>query len=260
MEREPIPCDIVAFAAHPDDVEMTCGGTLALSVQRGWRAGVVDFTRGELATLGTPERREEEALAAAEILGLACRVNLGLPDGGLRDTRELRETVVRLLRILRPRVVISPPDSDHHPDHMAVGEVLSRSVYLAGVPRYAPGEPPWRPHVLLYHANLYNIRPTLVVDITSVYDLRRRAIECYGSQLRREDPSQPATRVSHPAFLAALEGSCRHYGSLIGAEYGEGFFSKTPVPVSDLVALYSTPPWRHPDERERENQGAPKGA
>ncbi len=247
MLREPTPCDIVAFAAHPDDVEMTCGGTLALAARRGWKAGAFDFTRGELATLGTPERREEEALAAGRILGLACRLNLGLPDGGLRDTDDVRRAVVRLLRILRPRVVIAPPTTDHHPDHMAVGEILSRSVYLAGVPRYAPGEPPWRPRVLLYHANLYNIRPTVVVDIAEVYDLRRRAIECYASQLRREDPSQPATRISHPAFLAALEGTCRHYGSLIGTEYGEGFFAMAPIPVSDLVGLYSIVPWRDPN-------------
>lgn len=250
MEREPTPCDIVAFAAHPDDAEMTCGGTLALSARRGWRAGVVDFTRGELATLGTPKTREEEAVEASRILGLSCRLNLGLPDGSLRDGDDVRREVVRLIRILRPRVIIAPPLLDHHPDHMAVGEILERSVYLSGVARYAPGEPPWRPRALLQHTNLYRVSPALVVDITEVYDLRRRAIACYASQLRRKDPSEPATRISHPAFLAALEGTCRHYGSLVGAEYGEGFLSGVPIPVQDLVALFGAEPWRHPENGE----------
>ena len=118
--REPTECDIVAFMAHPDDAELQCGGTLALAVARGSRAAVVDFSRGELATRGTPEDRDREAEAAALELGLSCRINMGLPDGRLEDSLDTRKEVVRLLRLLRPKVVIAPALRDHHPDHLSL--------------------------------------------------------------------------------------------------------------------------------------------
>lgn len=244
---EPTPCDIVAFTAHPDDMELTCSGTLAVAARRGWRAGAVDFTRGELGTRGTPEIRAEEAACAARILGLASRVNLALPDGHLRDDDSTRKAVVRLLRRMRPRVVIAPPLEDHHPDHVAVGEVLARSVYLAGVRRYAPGEdPPWRPHVLLHYLGSQAAVPTLVVDTAEVYAIRTRAIACYRSQFFRDGSAEPPTRISHPDFLAAIEARCRYHGALIGAAFGEAYTSHGPVPAGDLVALYSKAPWEHP--------------
>src|SRR2546425_1204071 len=170
------PCDIVAFTAHPDDMELNCGGTLALSARQGWKTCAVDFTRGELSTRGDPETRATEAEAAAKVLGLACRLNLGLPDGHLHDTDENRKTVVHLLRSLRPRVVLAPPLWDHHPDHVAVGTLLSMSYYLAGVAKYLPGEEPWRPSGLLHYHGSRAAIPSIVVDITSVYESRREAI------------------------------------------------------------------------------------
>ena len=246
---EVTPCDIVAFTAHPDDAELTCGGTLALCARQGWSVGAVDFTRGELSTRGSPELRAEEARRAAGVLGLACRVNLDLPDGRLQDTDDGRRAVVRLLRAMRPKVVIAPPREDHHPDHMAVAEILARSFYLSGVARFQSGEgEPWRPHVLLHSMGSRAAAPSLVVDVTSVYDLRRKAIECYRSQFFREDAAGPSTRISHPGFLESLDGACRYYGSLIGVTYGEAFFLEGPVPVTDLVSQYSKVPWEHPRE------------
>ena len=240
------PCDIVAFTAHPDDMELTCGGTLAVCARQGWRAGAIDFTRGELSTRGTPEVRESEALCAARVLGLCLRMNLHVPDGHVRDTDEIRAAVVRILRQLRPKVVIAPPLEDHHPDHMAVAEILERSFYLAGVQRYAPGDEPWRPHVLLHYVGSRAVTPNLVVDVTSVYDLRRQAIQCYRSQFFQEGSTEPPTRISHPGFLEAVDGACRRHGALIGVPYGEAFTSALPVPVRDLVELYSRTPWEHP--------------
>jgi bacillithiol biosynthesis deacetylase BshB1 len=205
----------------------------------------VDFTRGELATRGTPETRDREATEAAEVLGLSSRINLRLPDGHLRDTDESRALVVSLLRKLRPRVVIVPPLRDHHPDHMAVGEVLSRSVYLAGVARYTPEDPPWRPHALLHTVGSLPAIPTLIVDVSDVYDVRQQAIRCYRSQFHQEDSAEPATRISHPDFLGAIDARCRRHGALIGVPFGEGFISEAPVPVSDLVNLYAKAPWDH---------------
>jgi bacillithiol biosynthesis deacetylase BshB1 len=240
------PCDIVAFTAHPDDMELTVSGTLALAVRQGWRAAAVDFSRGELSTRGTPELRDEEALEAAGILGLSCRYNLKLPDGHIRDTDEARKLVVRVLRQLRAKVVIAPPIQDHHPDHMAVAEIVSKSLYLAGVGKYEPLEKPWRPHVLLHYLGSLPAVPDLVVDITSVYEIRRQAILCHASQFHKEGTDEPPTRISHPDFLDAIEGTVRNYGRLIGAAYGEAYTCSLPVPVTDIVSLYSKPPWELP--------------
>jgi bacillithiol biosynthesis deacetylase BshB1 len=236
------PCDIVAFTAHPDDLELNASGTLALAVEEGWTAAAVDFTRGELSTRGTPEARAREAEAAARILGLSVRLNLGLPDGGLRDTDENRARVVRLLRRLRPRVVIAPPLLDHHADHMGVAEIVSRSVYLAGVEKYAPGEEPWRPRALLHYLGSRAAVPTLVVDVTRVYEKRLAAIHCFESQFFRAGSTERATRISHPRFLDAVDGAARRYGALIGCPYGEAYTSAEPVAVRDVVALFAAAP------------------
>ncbi len=241
------PCDIVAFTAHPDDVELNCAGTLALAVKSGRTAGVVDFCRGELGTRGTPEIRDAEAAAAAKALGLTCRINLELGDGHLRDNDETRRLVVEVLRRMRPRVVIAPPLVDHHPDHVAVGEILSRTVYLAGVAKYAPGGEPLRPHALLHYVGSQIVTPKIVVDVTPVWQERMDATLCFRSQFYREGSSEGSTRIAHPEFLSAIEGRARHFGSTIGATFGEAYTSPEPVPARDVVRLYSEEPWRPVD-------------
>ena len=236
------PCDIVAFTAHPDDMELNCSGTLALSVRAGWRAGAVDLTRGELSTRGTPERRAEEARKAAAEIGLTTRANLELPDGHLHDGDETRRAVVRVLRTMRPRVVVAPPLNDHHADHMAVAEIVTRSFYLAGVAKYDPGMEPWRPHALLYYLGSRADIPALVVDVTPTYTQRLAAIGCYASQFFKKDSTERRTRISHPDFLDAIDGTARRYGALIGVRYGEAFTSPEPLPIRDLVGLYSPTP------------------
>lgn len=242
------PCDIAAFCAHPDDMELNCGGTLALSEKQGWRTGAVDFTRGELSTRGTPEDRQKEAAAASGVLGLSCRVNLDLPDGHLQDTDENRKQVVRVLRLMRPRVVIAPPLQDHHADHAAVGTILSHSVYLSGVAKYLPGLEPWRPRALLHYLGSRPAIPAVVVDISSVFELRMEATRCYRSQFYQSDSSEAPTRISHPEFLQGIEGKARTFGAFIGVTFGEAYTTEEPVPVTDLVTLYSKEPWEHPQE------------
>ncbi len=241
------PCDIVAFVAHPDDAELNCGGTLAAAVRAGRRAAIVEFTRGELGSRGTPEIRAEEASKAGRVLGLSDRVNLGLPDGHLHDTDDSRRLVVEALRALRPAVVIAPPIRDHHPDHAAVGEVVARSFYLAGIVRYPGAGEPHRPHALLHYVGSQPDVPTIVQDITDVYETRTEALLCFASQLHREDSSEPATRIAHRDFLGAIEGRLRHFGSLIGVRYGEAFTSPAPVPTRDVGQLFALEPWRAED-------------
>ncbi len=255
----PVECDLVAFMAHPDDAELICGGTLALTAARGHRVGVVDFTRGELGSRGTPEIRASEAAAAARELGLACRINLGFPDGGLRDGDDERARVVELLRAMRPRVVMAMPREDHHPDHCAAGEIVARSVYLAGVEKYNPGLPAWRPHAVLNAITSRSTVPDLVVDVSPVMETRRRAVACFRSQFYQDDasPDAPKTRISHPEFMEWVEGGLRRFGFLIGAQFGEGFTSPTPLPVDDPVQQFEKMPWEFPiggnDARERDD-------
>jgi bacillithiol biosynthesis deacetylase BshB1 len=176
------------------------------------------------------------------VLGLECRVNLELPDAHLRDSDESRKLVVRLLRKMRPKVVIAPPLFDHHPDHMAAAEIIQRCFYLAGVEKYAAGDAPWRPHALIHYMGSGAVTPDLVVDISAVHDAKMEAIRCYRSQFYREDASERPTRISHPDFLPTIEGMSRRMGFLIGVAHGEGFTSSAPVPVSNPVALYTPAP------------------
>lgn len=243
-----VPCDIVAITAHPDDMEINCGGTLAVAVRQGWSAGAVELTRGELGTRGTPEIRDQEAADAARVLGLSCRLNLKLPDGHLHDGDEPRRLVVRVLRLLRPRVVIAPPLRDHHPDHIAVAEIVSRSMHLSGVAKFLPELEPWRPHVLLHYMSSRPAVPSLVVDISGVYETRERAMMCHRSQFYQEGSAERPTRIAHPEFPRAIEGRLRHFGAMIGATHGEAFTSEEPVPASNLVAMYTRKPWEQPQK------------
>ena len=238
------PCDLVVFAAHPDDAELTCGGLLLASRHQGWRTAVVEMTRGELGTRGTPEIRARECEEAAKILGLTVRTNLGLPDGGLRDTDEARRAVVRAIRSLRPRLVVAPPlRSDHHPDHIATGEILERSIYLAGIRKFVPDLEPFRPRALVhYMGTRLTGPPAFIVDVSPFMEDRRRAILCHASQVGPAAPDEPPTRIGHPEFLSAIEARLRHFGWMIGVSHGEAFTMETPVPVGDLVGLFGTEP------------------
>jgi|RhiMethySRZTD1v2_1073278.scaffolds.fasta_scaffold07522_5 bacillithiol biosynthesis deacetylase BshB1 len=241
-----VPCDIVAFSAHPDDMEICCGGTLALAARQGWKAGAVEFTRGELGTRGTPEIRSREADEAATVLGLACRLNLEQPDGHLHDTDDARKLVVRVLRRMRPRVVIAPPLRDHHADHIAVAQVVAHSMHLSTVAKYAPGLEPWRPSVLLHYVTSRSAVPSMVIDISSVYELRMQAMMCHRSQFYNPGSTERETRIAHPEFPKAVEGRLRHFGALIGVSHGEAYTIEEPVPVTDVVRLYSRTPWAPP--------------
>ncbi len=238
------PCDVLVFAAHPDDAELCCGGLLAKTARQGRRAAVVDLTRGELGSLGTPEIRAREAAAAADVLGLAERRNLELPDGAIRDTDDYRGLIVRAVRELRPRVVICPPLLDHHPDHMGVSQLVRQSFYLCGIGKYLPELAPWKPKALLYHFSSRVIPPQLVVDITAVFEQRMEAVRCYQSQFAAGQPKDFPLRIAAAGFLESIEATLKYYGSLIGVAYGEPYTSELPLPVDDLAGLFETEPWK----------------
>jgi len=237
------PFDIVVFSAHPDDAELCCGGLLLLAADQGRRTAVVDLTRGDLGSLGTPEIRDQEAADAAKVLRLTERRNLRIPDGHVRDTDENREHIVRAMRELRPSIVIVPPRDDHHPDHMGVAELVRQSFYLCSIRKYLPDLPPWRPKALLHHFGSRHQSPKFVVDISGVIDRRMEAVRCYRSQFESQQKGFPV-RIASKRFLDAIQANLAHYGSLIGVAYGEPYDSEVPLGVTDLVSLFSIEPWK----------------
>lgn len=230
--------DLLVLAPHPDDAELCCGGLLALAAQRGQRAGIADLTRGELASNGTPAIREREAAAAAEILGLSTRINLGLPDGGLRaDDPEQLDALVGALRTHKPALVLAPWTEARHPDHAATGRLARTATFLAGLVNHRPDlGAPFRPTRLLHYPMRVEVSPDLVVDTSATWETKRRAIACHASQLG----GKAATLISDPvAGGEAFAVRDRYWGASIGVAHGEPYVLGSPVPVSDPVAHFA---------------------
>lgn len=232
--------DVLVVAPHPDDAELSCGGWLALCGDRGQRAGVLDLSAGERATNGTVEVRAREAAAAAEVLGLARRSNLGLPDGGLNPWDDGQaHAVVRAIRSLRPALIVRPHTEDRHPDHGAAGQLVHRAVFLAGLARFEPAlGDPWRPTRVLVYPQRQEVRPDLVVDISAVVERKARAIACHASQV---GPGV-STLLNGSLGLEAWAVRDRYWGASIGVAHGEPYLLGGPVPVGDPVAHLASHP------------------
>jgi bacillithiol biosynthesis deacetylase BshB1 len=230
--------DLLVFAGHPDDAELAAGGLIAKMVKRGYRVGIVDMTRGELGTRGTPEVRARESAAADEVLGVALRDNLGLPDGHLTESIENRLAVVEAIRRRRPTLVAAPHVEDLHPDHAVTGRLVADSLYSTGFAKLETGSPPHRPNGLVHYMNHYPFEPTFVLDITDVWETRLEAVRCYASQLHSPGSTGPQTNISSPDFLRKLEARYRHYGSLVGVTFGEPYWTRDPLPLTDPVSCF----------------------
>jgi len=238
--------DVLAFGAHPDDVEIGCGGTVALLASRGLAVVIVDFTRGELGTRGTPAERAAEAAAAAQVLGASARLNLGLPDGFLpfcdpesgASARELAVArVVALLREHRPRLLLANYPSDAHPDHVIVGETVKQARYLAGLAKWRAGALRHRPDLVLQYFEHEQHAPSLVVDVSAVYETKVAAIRCHRSQLHDPARNEPQTALSRPDFLERRAARDRFFGAQAGVDYAEPFFTIGPPRIVDPMSL-----------------------
>ncbi len=232
------PIDLLAIAAHRDDVELTCAGTLVKAQRAGYRTGIVDLTAGETATLGDAETRAREAEQAATVMGVAERVNAGMPDAGIFNTQESRRTVVELIRQMRPRTVILPFPAGRHPDHRIASELCRDACYLAGLARYDASGEPHRPDKVLY-AQAYRedpVKPTFVVDVSGEFDTKMKAIHCYSSQF---DGAKAAGELfpTGQDLYELIRVQDAHYGSLIRCEYGEPFYTLETVRIDDVVAM-----------------------
>jgi len=233
-----MPVDLLAIAAHRDDVELTCAGTLLKAADQGYRTAILDLTAGETGTRGSAEVRGAEAMAAARILGVTERRNAGLADAHIANTDETRRLLVEQIRHFAPRVVILPFPVGRHPDHRLASELARDACYLSGLGRYdAPGAP-HRPHKILY-ALAYRedpVKPTFVVDITDQFERKMTAIRCYASQF---DGALSAGEIfpTGQDLYGLVETQCAHYGSLIRTRYGEPFFTDETVRIEDVVRL-----------------------
>jgi bacillithiol biosynthesis deacetylase BshB1 len=228
--------DLLAVAAHPDDVEQTCGGTLIKMAEAGYRTGVLDLTAADMGTRGTPELRLQEAETAAKIMLLAWRGNLGMPDARLENTLAARLSLAAEIRRLRPRVMIVPYWEARHPDHYRAGEMAYEACFLAGLRKLDPSSEPHRPFKLIYSSLYANVTPSFVVDISAQFDRRMEALLSYRSQYGAGGEASDV--FPEPGEIRErLAAVARFYGNLIGARYGEPFVVKETMRVDDVVAL-----------------------
>lgn len=231
--------DLLAIAAHPDDVELTCGGTLLKAAEHGYKTGILDLTAGEMGTRGTPETRVKESAAAARILRVAHRENLRLPDAHLEVNDKYKLALARRIRALQPRTVILPYWEGRHPDHYTAARLGYEGCFLAGLKQLPIEGEPFRPFKILYSTVYYReVRPTFVVDITRHFERRYRAILAYNSQFRPKTKDKkskvdiPLDRLHHEVNLIA-----RYYGNMAGVEYAEPFLVKEVMQVEDVVTM-----------------------
>ncbi|NND95638.1 MAG: bacillithiol biosynthesis deacetylase BshB1 [Flavobacteriales bacterium] len=232
--------DILAFAAHPDDVELAACGTLIKHIVQDKTCGIIDFTEGQLGSRGTPELRLKESARASEVLGLHFRENLGMEDGWFRADKEHILKVAQVIRKYRPDVVLANAVMDRHPDHGRGADLIREAVFFSGLQKAHTGGkqlPPWRPRVVLNYIQDRFIEPDIVVDITDFMDKKMEAIMAFSSQFYNPESEEPETPISSKEFIDYLHARARQFGRYIGVEFAEGFTVSKAVGVEDLTSL-----------------------
>ena len=234
--------DILAFGAHPDDVELGCSATIAKEVSLGKKVGIVDLTRGELGTRGSAELRDQEATKAAEILGVSVRENLGFADGFFVNDKEHQLEIIKMIRKYQPEIVLCNAVDDRHIDHPKGSQVVSDACFLSGLLKIeteldGEKQEKWRPKQVYHYIQWKNIEPDFVVDVTGFIDKKIASVMAYSSQFFDPKSSEPETPITSKNFTDSVEYRARDLGRLIGVDYAEGFTSERYVAVKDLSKL-----------------------
>jgi len=234
--------DLLVFAAHPDDAELACAGTVASAIALGKKVVFIDLTEGEMGTRGSVEQRRLESKASAEILALAARENLGLPDCRLENSQAHHLKLIEVIRKYRPKVVLCNALSDRHPDHGIAAALEKDACFLSGLAKIRSAingaeQAPWRPEKVYHYIQDQWLKPDFVVDISNFWDIKEKAILAYGSQFFNPKSTEPATYISNPTFLDFVKSRAREMGHFIGAEYGEGFQTANVPGVNNLFDL-----------------------
>jgi N-acetylglucosamine malate deacetylase 1 len=232
---------VLAFGAHPDDVEMGCGGTVLKLIQSGRSVGIIDLTIGEMGTRGSSEIRTMEAENAGKKLGISIREYLGLKDGMIGDSPQEISAVIRVLRKYQPDIVLASAMEDRHPDHGHAATLIEQACFFSGLKNYPifedKGHEPWRPRIIYHYIQDRYLEPDFIVDISSQYDKRKEAIDCYKSQFYKPGSKEDETYISSKIFQSYLEARAISMGHRIGVAYGEGFTGKRKIGVDDLGSL-----------------------
>lgn len=233
---------ILVFAAHPDDAELSCSGTILQQISLGHRVGVIDLTKGELGTRGSVETRAAEAKAAAEILKLSIRENLGLPDGAIANVPEQQLPIIEAIRAYQPDIVLCNAIEDRHPDHGNAAKLVSESCFLAGLQKIETKkdgaiQAAWRPKAVYHYIQDRWIEPDFIVDISAHWKEKEACILAYKSQFYDPNSKEPATYIASENFLKTVEARALELGKAIGAQYGEGFTAERFIGVRSLMDL-----------------------
>jgi len=235
--------DLVVMAAHPDDAEMSCGGTIASAIAQGKKVGIIDFTRGELGTRGTPEIRATESAAATKILHLSARENLGFRDGFFKNDEEHQMKLIAAIRRYQPEIVLANAIEDRHPDHSRGAALAVDACFYSGLRMIQTfdfdGKPQnaWRPKALYHYIQDRFIKPDLVVDISIFWDIKEASIRAYKSQFHDPNSTEPESYLTSPEFLEFLKARSQEMGHMIGSKYGEGYTKTKTIGIKDLFNL-----------------------
>ncbi len=234
--------DVLVMAAHPDDAELGCSGTIVKLTSQGKKVGIVDFTRGELGSRGTPEQRDVEAARSSEIMGLSARVNMGFRDGFFKNDEEHKLALIQQIRRYQPDVIIANAPTDRHSDHGRASSLAKEAWFLSGLIKIetsfeGKAQEPWRPTRIIYYIQDYLIMPDIVVDISDYYETKVKAIKAFESQFFNPEYDGPSTYISSNDYWHFLEARARDVGHLVGATYGVGFLSDIPVKIDTPLGL-----------------------
>ena len=229
--------DILAFGAHPDDVELGCGGTIAKQVNLGSKIGIVDLTRGELGTRGTAEIRDEEATLAAQILGVEFRHNMGFKDGFFQNNELHQMELVKIIRKYRPCIVLANAVNDRHPDHKKGSDLVSTACFLAGLPKVKTGQEAWRPDVVYHYIQFEEIEPNFVIDVSDFMSIKMDAVRAFSSQFFDASSKEPETIISSQGFLESVHYRAANLGRLSRVKFAEGFTTEKLLVSESLTYL-----------------------
>ena len=234
--------DVLAIGSHPDDVELGCSGTLIMEIKRGKKIGIIDLTQGELGTRGTIQTRYSESEVASKIMGISVRENLKMRDGFFQNDEAHQLQLISRLRKFRPEIVIGNILEDRHPDHGRGGALIYDACFLSGLRQIKTNDQgheqeQWRPKMLLHYIQDKFFEPDIILDVSEVWDQRMEAIRAYKTQFYDPNSKEPASYLSNPDFIEALQSRARLLGKRIGVQYGEGFLSKKSIGIHNLDAL-----------------------
>ena len=229
--------DVLAFGAHPDDVELGCGGTVAKLVSQGRGVGIIDLTRGELGTRGTADIRDKEATKAAKVLGVTFRHNMNFRDAFFENNESNQLEIIKVLRYHRPQIVLANAIEDRHPDHKKASELVSHACFLSGLPKIDTGQDAWRPLAVYHYIQFHELEPHFVVDVSGFMERKMEAVSAYASQFYDANSKEPQTIISTKSFLESVRYRAANLGRLSMVDFAEGFTTEKPVVVDSVFNI-----------------------